>query len=76
MHRSVVSRAKKSPLPSISDVTHGEHDFDTQALLVFAYDTLGPPSFQRSPRIPSLEELLASHSVVFISSICGTFERW
>lgn len=57
MHCSVVSRAKKSPLPSISDVTHGEHDFDTQVLLVFVYDTLGPPSFQRSPRIPSLEVL-------------------
>lgn len=65
MRHSVVSRAKKSLLPSISDMTHGEHDFGTQALLVFVYDTLGPPSFQRSPRNPSSEVLLAPDSEVF-----------
>lgn len=32
---SVVSRAKKSLLPSVSDVTHRERDFGTQALWVF-----------------------------------------
>ena len=74
MRCSVVSMAKKSLLPSISDVTHGEHDFDTQALLVFVYDTVGPPCFQRSPRVPSLEVLLAPDSVVFISSTYGIFK--
>lgn len=74
MHRSVVSRAKKSLLPSVSDVTHGDHDFGMQALLVFVYDALGPPSFQRSPRIPPSEVLLAPDSVVFISPIYAIFK--
>lgn len=54
------------------DVTPGERDFGTQALLVYVDDTPGPPSFQRSPRIPSLELLLAPDSVVFIL-ICHIF---
>jgi len=45
-----------------------------EALLVFVYDTLGPPSFQRSPRIPSLEVLLAPGYMIFISLIYGIFK--
>lgn len=53
---SVVSRAKKSLLPSVSDVTY---DFGTQALWVCVCDALGPPGFQRSPGISSSEVLWA-----------------
>lgn len=44
-----------SLLPSVSAVTHGKRDFDAQSLLVALYDVLGPPRFQRSPGIPSLQ---------------------
>lgn len=70
----MVCRAKQSPLPSISAVTHGRHDFDTQSLLVALYDVLGPPGFQRSPRILSLW-MSQTPWVVFISFIYGIF-KW
>lgn len=72
---SVFSRAKKSLLPSVSDVTYGERGFGTQALWVCVCDALGPPGFQRSPGISSSEVLWAPDSADFISSIYGTFSE-
>lgn len=69
-----VCKATQSLLPSISAVTHGKHDFDTQSLLVALYDVLGPPRFHRSPRILSLR-VSQTLQVVFISLIYGIF-KW
>lgn len=71
---SVVSRAKKSPLPTISDVSHsyGEHDFGTQAL---CYDTRGLLDFRGF--LGSLLQRYAWHLVLWssISLIYGIFKR-
>lgn len=45
----MVCMAKKSLLPSISAVTHGKQDFDTQSLLGVLYDVLGHISGFQKP---------------------------